>query len=324
MEATTAQGRRELLIADGRVLAVGAPSAGALRVVATTGPSPQEIAGLGAELGFDHRIVALTGERHLRARADRFGEARYLNLRPARYDDAAEQVRFAELELLVRPGVVLIIGGDGVFPLGNFMDDLAARAGELELGEASVLHLALDAVVEGYDPVIDGLANDIDEIEDQVFREGPDPLRRIYELLREVIAFQRATDPTEELLAQLLQLTKLPAEERRFLRDAHERARHARERAAGFRALLQSVLDVDLALRTNELSELSIQQNEQMKKISSWGAIFLTPTLLGSIYGMNFRHMPELDWKAGYPLSLALMLALAVLLWAWFRRNDWL
>lgn len=296
-----------------------------LELVWVQHPSPEQIVRLGAEFKIPARILERTRQRHLRATGDREGRVGFFSLRPARYIDKTEEVQFGEVQLILGPHWVVLISKCGFFQPGPFVEKLERHPDQfLRGGGGAVLHATLDAVVDSYEPVALGLENDIDEIEDEVFKGEGDPLRRIYELIREVIGFQRATDPLEDLLAQLLRRDELGPEERHFVRDAHERAVQARDRAQAFRSLLESVLQVNLALETKRLSEISIEQADQMKRISSWAAILFTPTLIGGIYGMNFRHMPELDWEYGYPFALGLMLVIGGWLWLAFRRRDWI
>ncbi|MBJ7471250.1 MAG: magnesium and cobalt transport protein CorA [Solirubrobacteraceae bacterium] len=309
---------------DGLPLAPDSADQPDLRIYSVQRPSDLQIEEIGQELGLDPRALARARGKHVRARMDRFGESRFLILRPARYVDKTEEVHFGELQLIVAPGYVVLLGRCGVFPLKAFVDKLCARPELIQRGPAAVLHAAVMAVVEGYEPVIMGLEVDIDQIEDEVFRSEADPLRRIYQLLREVIAFQRATDPLAAMLTELVGRDDLPESEHRFVRDAEEKALHAADRAEGFRTLLENVLSVNLALETKRLSEVSIAQADQTKKISSWAAILFTPTLIGGIYGMNFRDMPELEWAYGYPFAIGLMVAMMLVLYVLFKRRDWI
>ena len=113
-------------------------------------------------------------------------------------------------------------------------------------------------------------------------------------------------------------------EERRYLRDVHDHALRVQEQADAFRELLQNILSVNLTLETKALSEASIDQNEEVKKISAWAAILFAPTLVGTIYGMNFDHMPELDWRLGYPFALGLMALVCLGLYVMFKRRGWI
>jgi magnesium transporter len=171
-------------------------------------------------------------------------------------------------------------------------------------------------------PVVAGVENDIDEIEDEVFDISTDASRRIYELTREVINFQRATKPLPGMIESLM--ASVDDEERRYLRDVQDHALRVQEQADGFRQLLQNILNINLTLETKALSEVSNAQNEEVKKISAWAAILFAPTLVGTVYGMNFDHMPELHWQLGYPLSLALMLMVSLTLYMVFKRRRWI
>jgi len=199
-----------------------------------------------------------------------------------------------------------------------------------------VLYAVLDKVVDDYGPVMEGLQTDIDQIEVQVFDGDPHVSRRIYQLSREVIDFQRAVDPLADLLDALRATLKQRAEGtdlelRRNLRDVADHATRVIERLAGFRELLTNILQVNAALvgqRQNEemarMTEAGFEQNEQVKRISSWAAIFFAPSFIASVYGMNFENMPELSWSLGYPFALLLMALLSGLLYLAFKRKGWL
>jgi magnesium transporter len=177
----------------------------------------------------------------------------------------------------------------------------------------------MDRVVDDYMPVVDGLENDIEEIEAEVFGGNPGVSRRIYELSREVTQFQRATEPLADVLGGMIQeeTTDVDPEVRRYLRDVQDHLLQVTERLAGFRELLQNILSVNLTLS-------SLAQNEEVKKISAWAAILFAPTLIGTIYGMNFRYMPELNWFFGYPFALMLMALISLSLYLVFKRRGWL
>ncbi|MDQ1484655.1 MAG: magnesium transporter [Actinomycetota bacterium] len=210
----------------------------------------------------------------------------------------------------------------------------SSNANLLRCGPEAIRYAILDEVVDEYAPVVAGLENDIDEIEDQLFQGEPGVSRRIYELTREVIEFQRATKPLLHMLAALeagFDKYNVDVELQRNLRDVHDHAIRVVERADSFRALLQNALTVHSTLvgqqqndEMRSLTEASLTQNEEVKKISAWAAILFAPTLVGTIYGMNFDHMPELHWFAGYPLALALMLITSITLYAVFKRRGWL
>ncbi len=201
---------------------------------------------------------------------------------------------------------------------------LEARPALLARGPLAIVYGVLDHLVDCYQPVVAGLENDIDEIEDEVFSGSATVSRRMYELTREVIEFQRATKPLTGILARLIDLPGVDDEERRYLRDVQDHAIRIEERVDEFRTLLQNILSVHLTLETKALTEVAVSQNEQVQKISAWAAILFAPTLIGTVYGMNFKDMPELGWRLGYPMAIALMVAVSVALYLIFKRRRWI
>jgi magnesium transporter len=187
-------------------------------------------------------------------------------------------------------------------------------------GPNAVLYAVMAEVVDDYFPVLDGLQNDIDEIETQVFTGDPDVSRRIYQLTREVIEFQRAVAPLPEILDEICselreRESELDLELRRAFRDVKDHAVRVSERTDSLRQLLNNILTANaaqVAQQQNEeitrLTEATYEQSEQVKRISAWAAILFAPTLVGTVYGMNFIHMPELHWVLGYPLAVVLMI----------------
>jgi magnesium transporter len=175
--------------------------------------------------------------------------------------------------------------------------------------------------------VVSGLENDIDEIEDQLFSGDSTVSRRIYELAREVIQFQRAIHPLPDMMHQLKRgFAKygVETELQHSLRDVEDHVERVISRADSFRDLLQNALTLDGTLTANRQNEASAEQNEQVKKISSWAAILFAPSFVAAIYGMNFDHMPELHWDYGYPMAIVLMLAIGAAMYAIFKRKGWL
>jgi magnesium transporter len=297
-------------------------------------PDPDEVRSVAAEFEIHGLAVEDTISAHQRPKLERYGEVLFTVLRPARYVEADERVEFGELHVFTGKDFIVTVRHAESPDLGRVRRRMEADPDLLRLGPEAVLYAILDEVVDEYGPVVAGLENDIDEIEDQVFEGDPEVSRRIYELSREVIEFQRATKPLLTIVAGLSEgfdKYHVDAELQRYLRDVQDHTIRVVERVDGHRALLQNILTVNATLvaqRQNEeaqrLSATSLQQNEEVKKISSWAAILFAPTLVGTIYGMNFTHMPELQWRYGYPMALALMLLMGVGLYVVFKRRGWL
>ena len=289
-------------------------------------PTAEEFAFVAEEFGLHELAVEDAVNAHQRAKLERYGDTLFCVLRPARYVDETETVEFGEVHVFAGPHFVITVRHSEAPDLGAVRRALESRPDLLCRGPVVILHAIMDRVVDDYAPVVAGVENDIDEIEDEVFTSGAGAgvSRRIYELTREVIAFQRATKPLIPMLERLMAAPDVGDDERQYLRDVEDHALRLLEQADGFRDLLHNILDVNLTLETKTLSEVSFSQNEEVKKISAWAAILFAPSMVGTIYGMNFDHMPELNWELGYPLALVLMLAVGLGLYLLFKRRRWI
>ncbi|MCF3124971.1 magnesium and cobalt transport protein CorA [Streptomyces arenae] len=297
-------------------------------------PTEQELLSLAAEFDLHELAVEDAMEAHQRPKLERYGKTLFVVLRAARYLDAPEEVDFGELHVFVGPDFVITVRHGAAPDLSGVRRRMEETPDLLKLGPEAVLYAILDAVVDGYAPVVAGVQNDIDEIETEVFGGDPAVSRRIYELSREMVEFQRATRPLVGMLHALMAgFTKYDTDEelQRYLRDVADHVTHTSERVDGFRQALTDILTVNATLVTQQqnaemraLAEAGFEQNEEIKKISSWAAILFAPTLVGTIYGMNFETMPELKWAAGYPFAILLMAVVCVSLYFIFKRRDWL
>ncbi|MCS4277245.1 magnesium transporter [Mycetocola sp. BIGb0189] len=295
-------------------------------------PDTAELHALATDFGVHELIVEDASQGHQRPKFERYGETTLTVLRSARYVDAEERVDFGEVHVITGPRTAIVIRHSEAPNFAETRRGLEAEPSRLAEGPQAVLFAVLDEIVDGYEPVLAGLENDIDEIEDALFSGGHEQSQRIYELSREVIAFQRAATPLPGMLVSMA--ARLPAdaiEQRRALRDVGDHVTRVIERASAYRSLLENALTVNAALvgqrqndETRILTEASLRQSEEMKKISSWAAIIFAPSLIGSVYGMNFHNMPELSWEWGYPFSIALMVGFAGLLYGIFKKKHWL
>jgi magnesium transporter len=297
-------------------------------------PTEAEILSLADEFDLHPLAVEDAMEAHQRPKLERYGETLFVVLRAARYLDAPEEVDFGELHVFVGPDFLITVRHGAAPDLSAVRRRMEESPELLKLGPEAVLYAILDAVVDGYAPVVTGVQNDVDEIETEVFRGDPEVSRRIYELSREMVEFQRATRPLVGMLHGLMAgFAKYGTDEelQRYLRDVADHVTHTSERVDGFRQALTDILTVNATLVTQQqnaemraLAEAGFEQNEEIKKISSWAAILFAPTLVGTIYGMNFKYMPELHWVLGYPFAIALMGIVCTSLYVIFKRRDWL
>ncbi len=283
-------------------------------------PAPGDLAELQTLFGLHDLAIEDAERMHQRPKVEDYDESWFIVLRTAHYHEDTEIVHFGEVHVFAGPGYVVTIRHGPGSPLNTARKRLEARPELLKMGVPAAVWAIVDKVVDDYIPVADGIEDDIEEVENDVFDDDhPAPTRRIYALKREVIEFHRAVWP---LLAPLTALergafTDVPEELQRYFRDIADHARRVDEQVSSQRELLTSVLEANLAL-------VSVNQAEIVKKISSVAGIIAVPTLIASIYGMNFEYMPELDERAGYPLALAAMLAVIIGLTYYFKRINWL
>ncbi|MBO0609552.1 magnesium and cobalt transport protein CorA [Myceligenerans salitolerans] len=297
-------------------------------------PDEIELNSLAEEFDLHPLAVEDAIQAHQRPKIERYGDTLFVVLHAARYDDAAERVEFGELHVFIGPDFVVTVRHGASPDLGAVRDRLEKDRTMLARGPEAVLYAILDDVVDGYAPVVAGLENDIDEIESEVFGGDPEVSRRTYELSREVVDFQRAVRPAQKICASLAKGAEkydVHLELQAYLRDVADHLTEAADRIDSYRAALRDILTVNATLvaqRQNEemkhLSEVSLRQGEEVKKISGWAAILFAPTLVGTVYGMNFDVMPELGWAWGYPAALVAMAAVSVALFGVFRGKRWI
>ena len=307
---------------------------GAMAWIGLYRPSTDELTSLATQFGLHELAIEDAILAHQRPKIERYGSTLFVVLRAARYLDAKEEVEFGELHVFIGQNFVITVRHAESPDLALVRRRLEGTPDLLARGTEAVLYAILDAVVDAYVPVVAGLANDIDEIETQVFDGDPGVSRRIYELTREVIDFQRAAVPLVSMLDQLsngFDKYGIGDDLQQYLRDVADHVAHVTERVDEFRILLRDILTVNATLvaqRQNEemqeTTEANNRQTEETRKISAWAAILFAPSIISGIYGMNFRIMPELRWAFGYPFAIGLMLVVGVGLYVIFRKLRWL
>ena len=282
-------------------------------------PSAEEFESVAREFDLHELAVEDAVKAHQRPKLEVYGDTLFIVLKTAHYLDSSEVVEFGEILVFMGDGfIVTVRHGEG--DLHEVRESLESRPELLRSGPGAALHAIIDKVVDDYMPAIAGLQNDIEEVETDVFSTGrKSSAQRIYLLKREVLEFIRATAPLVEPVHRLAggQSTLIHSEIRNYLRDVADHLVRVHEQLEGFRDLLTSVL-------TANLTQVSVQQNEDVRKISAVVAIIAVPTMIAGSYGMNFEHMPELRWHYGYPLVLAVMAIACLLLYRYFRRAGWL
>ena len=286
-------------------------------------PSHEEFEAVRTEFGLHDLAVEDAIRAHQRPKLEVYEADLFVVLKTARYDDAREAVEFAELQLFVGSNYVVTVRHGIASALAEVRATIERDLDRIKCGPMAVLHAVIDHVVDDYAPVIAGLDNDMAEIESTVFApdrpRGFDPSERIFKLKREVLDFYRNTEPFLEPLSRLAngQLPGAHPELHTYFRDVEDHLKRAVSAIAHARDLLSDALDANLA-------QITVRQNNDMRTISAWVAIGGVPTVIGAIYGMNFEHMPELDWRFGYFIVMAVVVVVCVSLYRRFKRIGWL
>jgi magnesium transporter len=310
-------GRRrpgDLTLEQARAVAKGADSFVWLGVLE---PTKSEFERIAAEFDLHELAVEDAVKARQRPKVEMYGETLLIVVKTVTHPEAGIEV--GELLVFVNPAFIITVRhGEG--ELKSVRERVESRPDLLAHGTGVVLYAILDHVVDGYGDVAQTIDAEIQVVEREVFSvERTNPAEQIYRLEREVLDLYRAVAPLSEAVDELAEgrFEAVPDELDDYIRDVHDHLQRVAGRIAGFRELLSSALQANL-------TQVSVRQNEDMRKISAWVAIVAVPTMVAGIYGMNFDHMPELHWRYGYYTVLAVIAAICVALYWRFKRSGWL
>ncbi|CAL9596243.1 magnesium and cobalt transport protein CorA [Streptomyces pilosus] len=305
-----------------------ARSAGGFVWIGLHEPSAEEFDLVAQEFGLHPLAVEDALKAHQRPKLEVYDDSLFVVLKPVTYEPRTDTVSSGEIMIFLGDSfAVTVRHGEGA-PLDAVRDRLEREAELLGEGATSVLYAVADAVVDHYLDVATELQTDLEELETEVFTPDAGDSRgtasRIYNFKRQILEFRRATGPLTPPMARLAGVGtyggKVPFVEdgaRPFFRDVHDHLTRVNESVEGLDRLVSDVLSAHLA-------QVGVQQNDDMRKISAWAAMAVVPTMIAGIYGMNFEHMPELRWEWSYPVVIAAMGMLEVLLYRMFKRRGWM
>jgi magnesium transporter len=283
-------------------------------------PTPEEFDAVRREFALHELAVEDAVSAHQRPKLEIYGDTLFVVLKTVRYVEEQEEIESGEILVFANRDFVVTVRHGQASALGGVRQRMDARPDLLEHGPGAVLYAIIDRVVDDYEPVVQALEADIQAVEDEVFSPArSNPAERIYDLEREVLEFHRSVAPLLPAVDKLARadMEVVDPELRAYFRDVHDHLLRVTGSVAGFRDLLSSVLQANL-------TQVTVRQNADMRKISAWVAIAAVPTLLAGIYGMNFQDMPELNSPLGYPTVLTVMVLVCGTLYWRFRRSGWL
>jgi magnesium transporter len=289
-------------------------------------PTQAELEGVATVYGLHPLAVEDAVEAHQRPKLDNYDDSLFMVLKTARYvehDDltaTSEVVNTGEVMVFLGSHYVITVRHGDHGGLAQLRQNLEGQTELLQLGPSSVLYAVTDLVVDHFVEVAEAVEDDVEELETSVFSPSrTDDTPRIYQLKRELMQLRRAVQPLELPLTSLADRPNdlVPDAMRSYFRDVQDHAIRVRDQVGGLDELLSNILQAALA-------RISVAQNDDMRRISSYAGLIAAPTLVAGVYGMNFDRMPELHWTFGYPFALILMAALCWLLYRGFKRNGWL
>ncbi|MER5526723.1 magnesium/cobalt transporter CorA [Streptomyces sp. NPDC002677] len=267
---------------------------------------------------------------HQRPKLEVYDDSLFVVLKPVTYEPKSDTVTSGELMIFIGDSFVVTVRHGTPSPLGDIRRHLEEQHELLKHGPTGVLYSISDAVVDNYLEVATELQSDLEELETEVFSPSGGGSRhtasRIYTFKRQILEFRRATVPLAVPMTKLAGVgpyssgTTVPfvrEDARPFFRDVNDHLLRVNEGVEGLDRLVSDVLNAHLA-------QMSVRQNDDMRKISAWAAMAAVPTLIAGIYGMNFDHMPELHWLWGYPAVILLMASLELVLYRLFKRRGWM
>ena len=283
-------------------------------------PDAHELTEVAGAFSLHHLAVEDAVNAHQRPKLERYEDNLFLVLKTLWYVDEDDAVETGEINLFVGSDFVISVRHGEGGALRQARVDLEARQAVLAHGPSAVVYAVCDQVVDGYEHVADSLLEDVDEVELSVFsEERTNDSARIYVLKRELAEVRRAVLPLRDPMSRFANGTAhgIDRDAAPYFRDVADHLSRCADTIDELDGLLSSAFDAHLA-------RISVQQNNDMRKISAGAALVVVPTLIAGIYGMNFDHMPELHWQFGYLFAMALMVgASAGLLW-FFKKSGWL
>jgi magnesium transporter len=290
-------------------------------------PGEAEMSAIARSYGLHELAVEDAVKAEQRPKLEQFGPVHFLVLRTARYvphrelTETSQVVETGQMMVFIGERFVITVRHGDASELGQVRHKLETeRAALLEQGPWAVAYAVTDRVVDLYLEVADQIEADLDIIEESVFsRDSGSPIQAIYQMKRELVEFRRAVVPLQRPLAAIAskQSGLVPNEIRRYFRDVQDHLTRTVEQVASYDDLLNSILQARLA-------QVTVDQNDDMRKFAAWAGIATIWTAAAGIEGMNFKHMPELKWVYGYPGFWTLLLLLSFFLYRAFRRNGWL
>lgn len=271
------------------------------------------------EFGLHELAVEDARNAHQRPKIETYGGSLFIVLKTANMKD--RQVLYGETHLFVGPNFLVSVRHGETAGYSVVRERCEETSNLLAKGPGFALYAILDFVADNYQPIIEQFEDDFDKLEEGIFKSDFDRLviGRIYELKRQLLELRNAALPVGDIASELMRFHDdlIPKELRAYFRDVKDHVARLVGMADNMREMLNSAMQVNLAL-------VGVSQNEVVKRLAGWGAILAVPTVVFSLYGMNFKNMPELNFQYGYPLAVGFTVAACFLLYRRLQKTGWI
>jgi magnesium transporter len=282
-------------------------------------PNDNFLAKVQAEFGLHELAVEDARSAHQHPKLETYGDSLFVVMQTAYWQGNA--VHFGETHVFVGLRFVVSVRHGSPLGFGKARERCESSPQQLAKGPGFALYAIMDQVVDNYMPVVAGLHERLQGLEAAIFRQDDnrETLEELYQLKRQLVRLQGATMPLLDVARELMHFHEhiVPPDVRFYYRDVHDHTKRINQAIDNMREMLDTAMQIHLALVT-------VRQNEVVKRLAGWGAILAIPTMMFSWYGMNFHHMPELDWEYGYESVLAGVVLGCLVLYIRLKRVDWL
>lgn len=282
-------------------------------------PGTELLAKIQKQFGLHDLAIEDTHRAHQRPKIEAYGDTLFIVLRTVQMHD--KQIDLGETHFFVGRNFIITVRHGSSLAYTDVRTRCESTPQLLQKGPAFALYAVMDAIVDQYFPVIDALGEELENLEEKIFDETfrRETTAQIYHLKHQLLDVKRSVSPLIDICNRLMRfdLKLIEEETRPYFRDVYDHSIRINEMVDNSRDLLSTALEANLSL-------ISISQNEVSKRFAGWAAIIGIPTMVAGVYGMNFKHMPELDWQLGYPIIMVLTFGTCVGLYIRFKRSGWL
>ncbi|MGG1948718.1 magnesium/cobalt transporter CorA [Trinickia sp. NRRL B-1857] len=291
--------------------------------VALKDPEPGELETMKEEFGLHELAVEDVRHGHQHPKIEEYGESLFAVLHTIEMDDDNELL-IGEVDVFVGPNYVLSVRNRTVHGFQDVRARCERQPDLLRAGAGFVLYALIDGVVDRYFPILQALGAKLEEIEDRIFEKHNLAASRaiiedLYSLKRRLVSLQHHIAPLLESVGKLTggRIPQVCVGMSAYFRDVYDHLERIVRTIEGRREMIVTAIQVNLGM-------ISLAENEVTKRLGAFAALFAVPTMIAGIYGMNFQSIPELHYAYGYPVCLAAMLAIDVILWWRFKAAGWL